>query len=171
MTGPRANDLAEADEGREKLCPEEWIIASTLAIMVITLFSQIVARFVFNASFVWSEELSRYLFVWLVFLGLGAVTLRHEHIVVDALTEKFPAAVRRALLQGSYVLLLLINVLLIVAAARMVYLLFDLGQESPALALPMWLVYLSLPVGLTVTSLRLVQASIRMWSSPERGEK
>jgi C4-dicarboxylate transporter DctQ subunit len=157
-----AADL-EAEEAPEKYSPEEWCIAIALVVMTVTLFAQIVARFIFGTSFTWSEELTRYLFLWLVFAGLGVVTLRSEHIVVDAAISWLPEKSRRILQQICYVVLLVVNIIFAAAAVQMVYIIFDLGQESPALALPMWLVYLSLPVGLVLASLRLIQVSVRLW--------
>lgn len=161
-------------EGRtgkdSRYSPEEVLTAIMLMVMVVTLFCQIIARFVFSASFTWTEELARYLFVWLVFIGLGSVTLRSEHIIVDALIARFPTQARRLMLQLTYAALLLINILIAVAAARMVYILLGLGQSSPAMAVPMWVVYLSLPLGLTIASLRLIQVNIRLWrNSDEAG--
>ena len=167
MTQLQSHHLAGDHEEHRSFSLEEWVIALVLAVMTATLFSQIIARFVFSASFAWSEELSRYLFVWLVFLGLGAVTLRKEHIIVDALTARLPHRLRSAMVQGCYAVLFTINVLIVVSAVQMIYILFDLGQDSPALALPMWLVYLSVPVGLTIMSVRLIQMSFRLWKTPE----
>ena len=151
---------------RLRYSPEEVLTASMLIVMVLTLFAQIIARYVFSASFTWSEELSRYLFVWLVFIGLGAVTLRAEHVIVDALVAQFPSRIRRLLTQFTYVALIAMNILIGLAAAAMVYTLFGLGQSSPALGIPMWIVYLSLPAGMTVASLRLIQVSVHLWRAP-----
>lgn len=155
---------------RQRYAPEEVLTACALIVMVITLFAQIIARYFFSASFTWSEELSRYLFVWLVFVGLGAVTLRGEHVIVDAAISRFSPRVRRGLSQMTYGVLLLTNILVGLAAALMVYTLFDLGQSSPAMGIPMWIIYLSLPAGMTVASLRLIQISVELWRTPHEAK-
>jgi C4-dicarboxylate transporter, DctQ subunit len=150
-----------------RLSVEEWIVSAILGVMVVVIFAQVVARYVFGSSFTWSEELARYAFIWLVFVGLGAVTLRGEHIVVDALTARLPDAARRVATQAVHAIVFAVNVLVIVAAVRMVYVLEELGQSSPALGLPMWTVYAAAPVGLAVASARLIQVSVQLWRTPE----
>jgi len=47
----------------------EYVIAGLLALMVVLVFGNVVLRYVFNSGITMSEELSRWLFVWLIFLG------------------------------------------------------------------------------------------------------
>ncbi|BBG00130.1 MULTISPECIES: TRAP transporter small permease [Pseudonocardia] len=161
MEAPAIRD----EEVRHRLSVEEWIIGSILGVMLLILFSQVVARFVLGQSLPWSEETARYLFIWMIFTGLGAVTLRGEHIAVDALLDKLSPGGRRVVTQITYAILFAVNIALIVAATRLVRTVRELGQYAPATEIPVWLVYLAVPLGLLVASARLIQASVRLWAT------
>lgn len=154
------------DDRTRRFTPEELLGAALMLTMVLVLFIQVVSRFVFSNSLSWSEELARYLFIWLIFLCLGAVTLRGEHVAIDIVTDRLPPGVRRVCEQVCLVVAFGINAVLLVAGLQIAYVLLDLGQTSAALALPMWLVYAALPVGMLLALIRGVQASVELWRSP-----
>jgi hypothetical protein len=77
---------------------EEGLIAFLLAAMTIVTFVQVIARYVFNYSFVWSLELVTILFAWLIFLGMCYGVRMGSHIGVDALVRTLGP--RAALLAG-----------------------------------------------------------------------
>jgi TRAP-type C4-dicarboxylate transport system permease small subunit len=59
-----------------------------LAVMFLITFWQIVARFLPGESTVWSEEVARFVFVWIVFLGAGTLMRDEEHIRIGVLTDR-----------------------------------------------------------------------------------
>src|SRR6185437_15799384 len=76
---------------------EEGLIAFLLAIMTLITFGQVIARYVFNYSFVWALELVTFLFAWLIFLGMSYGVRVGSHIGVDALVKAFGPRVERVL--------------------------------------------------------------------------
>ena len=66
-----------------------------LALMFLTTFYQILARDIFVISSMWTEELARFLFVWIVFLGAGTLIEGNEHIRISILIDRLPLAVSR----------------------------------------------------------------------------
>lgn len=66
-----------------------------LALAVLLVVAQIVMRFVFNNPRAWAEEVGRYLFVWMVFIGCGIATARGSHIRVTEIVDMFGDAGRR----------------------------------------------------------------------------
>ena len=78
------------------------IEATTACIMLVTIVLvgtlQIIFRFLLNSSLVWSEELMRYLFVWLSFITASIAVREHKHISVDFVTTFMPARVNIILL-------------------------------------------------------------------------
>lgn len=149
--------------GPRRFRVEEVLGAFLMAAMVAVLFIQVVSRFALGSSLSWSEELARYLFIWLIFLCLGAVTVRGEHIAIDILTERLPAGAQRVLAQICLSLAVAINCALLAKGFQIAYVIADVGQTSAALSLPMWIVYAALPVGMVLTAARGVQASIALW--------
>ncbi len=90
----------------------EFLIASMLALMVLLVFGNVVLRYGFNSGIAVSEELSRWLFIWITFLG--AVVALHEraHLGVDMVVGRLPAVAKKLCLAASYITMLYILVLL-----------------------------------------------------------
>jgi TRAP-type C4-dicarboxylate transport system permease small subunit len=86
----------------------ELLIALALAIMVVLVFGNVVLRYAFNSGITVSEEVSRWLFVWLTFLGAIVALREHDHLGTDMLVSRLPPAGRRALLIVGHVLMLYI---------------------------------------------------------------
>src|SRR6185436_9581521 len=88
------------------------LIAILLAIMVVLVFGNVVLRYAFNSGITVSEEMSRWLFVWLTFLGAIAALKEYGHLGTDMLLVKLPPKAQRALLVLSNLLMLYVTWLL-----------------------------------------------------------
>jgi TRAP-type C4-dicarboxylate transport system permease small subunit len=84
----------------------EWLMALALAVMVVLIFGNVVLRYAFNSGIAWAEEVSRLMFVWLIFLGAILALRRHAHLGVELLQARLPRAVRRACAIVSHLLML-----------------------------------------------------------------
>ena len=85
----------------------DGLIAACLAAMVVLVFGNVVLRYAFNSGIAVSEELSRWLFVWLTFMG-GVVGLRqHTHLGTDMLVGRLGPIGKKACLVVAYALMLL----------------------------------------------------------------
>ncbi len=84
----------------------EWLMALALAVMVVLIFGNVVLRYAFNSGFAWAEELSRLMFVWLIFLGAILALRRHAHLGVEILQARLPRGARRACAVVSHLLML-----------------------------------------------------------------
>ena len=90
----------------------EWLIAALLALMVVLVFGNVVMRYAFNDGITMSEELSRWLFVWLTFLG-GIVALHeHGHLGSDMLVSRLGRTGKKVALVLGHGLMLYITWLL-----------------------------------------------------------
>jgi TRAP-type C4-dicarboxylate transport system permease small subunit len=88
------------------------LIAILLAIMVVLVFGNVVLRYAFNSGITVSEEMSRWLFVWLTFLGAIAALKEYGHLGTDMLLVKLPPKAQRPLLVLSNLLMLYMTWLL-----------------------------------------------------------
>ena len=131
-----------------------------LAVMVAVIFSQVVMRYVFNNSLSWSEEFARYLFVWFSWMGVSAGLKDGEHLKVEILSEIFAKKGYTKSKEMVNVLVLLIWLAttsivtyygIQVVAAQM-----DLNVLTPAMRMPVWLGYLSIPACNVVVGIRLI---------------
>ena len=87
-----------------------------LALMFLTTFYQILARDIFVISSMWTEELARFLFVWIVFLGAGTLIEGNEHIRIAILIDRLPLAASRIIRVVSNLLILIFGVIFVWSA-------------------------------------------------------
>jgi TRAP-type C4-dicarboxylate transport system permease small subunit len=83
-----------------------YLVAAILAVMVVLVFGNVVMRYAFNSGFTVSEELSRWLFVWLTFLGAVVALHENAHLGTDMLVGKLGPAGKRAALGAALLLML-----------------------------------------------------------------
>jgi TRAP-type C4-dicarboxylate transport system permease small subunit len=83
-----------------------FFIAACLAIMVVLVFGNVVLRYAFNSGITVSEELSRWLFVWLIFVGSIVALRDHAHLGMDSVVSRLPPWGKKACFILSNVLML-----------------------------------------------------------------
>lgn len=74
---------------------EDTALIVMFAVMVGVIFFQVIMRYVFNNSLSWSEELGKFLFVWISWLGISIGHRRREHIRLTLVVDKFPFKTRK----------------------------------------------------------------------------
>lgn len=82
------------------------VMVACLALMVAMVFGNVVLRYGFNSGITVSEELSRWLFVWMTFLGAVVAVRRHAHLGTDALVSRLPVAGKKACYVAAHLLML-----------------------------------------------------------------
>jgi TRAP-type transport system small permease protein len=87
----------------------ELLIAAMLAVMVVLVFGNVVLRYGFNSGITMSEEVSRWLFVWLTFLGAIVALKEHGHLGSDMLVSRLPATGKKICLVVGQLLMLYIT--------------------------------------------------------------
>lgn len=139
---------------------EYYALIIALAVMVAVIFAQVVMRYVFNNSLSWSEEFARYLFVWFSWIGVSAGVKDKDHLKVDILER---ALEKRGLIKPKEFLnLIVFSVWLITTlivtyyGVQVVQLQMRLNVVTPAMRLPVWIGYLSVPACSGVVGIRLV---------------
>jgi len=90
----------------------EALIALMLAVMVVLVFGNVVLRYAFNSGITVSEEVSRWLFVWLTFLGAIVALKEHGHLGSDMLVSRLPTLGKKIFLVVGHLLMLYITWLL-----------------------------------------------------------
>src|ERR671912_941869 len=115
------------------------LIALFLAIMVVLVFGNVVLRYGFNSGITVSEEVSRFLFVWLTFLGAIVAMREHGHLGVDMLVARLPPVGKKICLILSIVLMLYCCWLLL--EGSWLQTMINLDVTSPAAGLSMAWIY------------------------------
>ncbi|MER2089760.1 MAG: TRAP transporter small permease [Sporosarcina sp.] len=150
--------LKKIDDSFEKI-----IISLFMITMSIFIFVQVISRYVFGNSVTWTEEASRYLFIWLIFLTIGIGFKENKHISIDIILDLCPPIVQKIMKQIVYTLVFSLSIFFVYEGYILVQQMMSFGQTSANMQIPMWFVYLALPVGFLLTTIRLIQASINLW--------
>jgi TRAP-type C4-dicarboxylate transport system permease small subunit len=116
-------------------------MALLLAGMVVLVFGNVVLRYVFNSGIAVSEEISRWLFVWMVFLGAIVGLRKGAHLGVDSLIKMLPVGGRKVCYGLSHILMLYASVLLIEGSWKQTTLNWD--TTAPASGLSVGIFYLA----------------------------
>jgi TRAP-type C4-dicarboxylate transport system permease small subunit len=90
----------------------EWVMATVLAVMVLLVFGNVVLRYGFNSGITVSEEVSRWLFVWLTFLGAIVAIKEHGHLGTDMLVSRLGKTGKKVCLVLSQLAMLYVTWLL-----------------------------------------------------------
>lgn len=117
----------------------DWIAAVLLAVMVLLVFGNVVLRYAFNSGITVTEEMSRWMFLWLTFIGAVTALHRHAHLGTDVLVGRLPAGGKRVCLVLGHLLMLWICGLL--AKGSWEQLLINKSVTAPASGLPMAVIY------------------------------
>ena len=134
---------------------EEKFLIITLGIMVILVFSQVVLRMCGHSNS-WSEELSRYIYIWESWIGLSFCQKFHGHIRITAVTAKLPPTGQKIMEIFVILCCAVFSAILAVIGFQMTGYLTELGTVTPYLRLPYWIIYLSLPIGCVAYVIRLL---------------
>lgn len=130
------------------------LLALLLAAMAALVFGNVVARYLFNASFGWVEELTRYMMIWLAYLGAG-LALRHgNHVAVMLLVEALPSLPARVL--RALVAAVMLGFLAALTWIGLDYAEFARTQRTPVLQWSAGLLYLAIPAGSALMALHLL---------------
>jgi len=135
---------------------EEYLMGFFLIGISCVMFAQIIMRFL-GSSISWAEELCRYFYVWSVFLSISFTVKKGIVLRVDLLISKLPSKAQKAI----EIILQLINVaafaLLSYYSVQTVKGIKLSMQTTPAMVLPMYIIYLIIPVGFCLASIRSIQ--------------
>ncbi len=127
-----------------------------LILMVVVVFAQIIFRFFIGSSLSWSEELARYLMIWLSFLGASAGVRRGAHVGVEFLLRSLPGR-KRAFL-SKLILALGLLFFLIVFWKGITILKVVRYQSSPAMGISMMYPYMAISVGGFISLIHILDA-------------
>jgi TRAP-type C4-dicarboxylate transport system permease small subunit len=137
-------------------CLAEWVMAVLLAAMTLLVGAQIAGRFVFGYSIFWSDELARFLLVWISFLGISIGARRGGHPGIDALVRALP--VRWARAASVLTITLSITFFSIMVAYGGALVLRTWPQYSTSLGIRMGIAYLAVPVAGVLMALHALAA-------------
>lgn len=140
-----------------------------LAIMVVMVFGNVVLRYAFNDGITVSEELSRWLFIWMTFMGAAVAVKDHGHLGTDMLVGRLGHTGKRVCLTLSYLLMLVTNVFLFRGSWAQTVINADV--EAPVSGLSMAWVYASGVLFSALASLLMLRELWRVLTDQMRDDE
>lgn len=124
-----------------------------LGVMVLVIGAEVIARYVFNSSFSWSEELGRIIFIWTIFLGTSLGIKRRVHMGINLLVDHVPPKLKQGLIITSFILSAVFFA--IVAVKGFVVTTEMASQTTPALNVSVGWMYGAIPVSAFLSLLHI----------------
>ncbi|MEO7393071.1 MAG: TRAP transporter small permease [Ramlibacter sp.] len=146
---------------------EEFLIMALMALMTVVSFVQVIARYVFNYSFVWALEVTGVMFAWLIFIGMSYGVRVHAHIGVDALVKVLGGTAARVMATLAAVLCIAYSAILVWGSTQYVLKMYDVGILMQDIPIQQWIPRAVMPVGFALLGFRFLQV---LWRAL-RGEE
>ncbi|WP_324023350.1 TRAP transporter small permease [Maribacter sp. BPC-D8] len=118
-----------------------------MSVMVINVLWQVFTRYVTGNPSSFTDELARYLMIWIGVLGAAYVSGQNLHVAIDILPLRQSKKTQKKLkVIVTTFIILFVFFAFVIGGSRLVYISYVLGQQSPALQLPLAVVYLIIPI-------------------------
>jgi TRAP-type C4-dicarboxylate transport system permease small subunit len=133
-----------------------------ISIILILVFLQVIFRYIFSQSIVWSEEVSRYAFVWATFVGASLASRQALHVAVGIVVDHVPSMAKRYLSIIANILVLVFVCVATVVTGQVT--LRALNQQTAVLQVPMAIPYAGMCLGcvlLVIQQLSIVSRAIK----------
>ena len=141
---------------------EEGLIMLLMAAMTLVTFAQVVARYVFNYSFVWALELTGVMFAWLIFVGMSYGVRVGSHIGVDIVVKSLGPQAARAVGCIAAALCVLYAGILLWGSWQYVAKIYNIGILMQDMPVQQWIPRIVLPLGFLLLAVRFGQALWRL---------
>jgi TRAP-type C4-dicarboxylate transport system permease small subunit len=122
------------------------LLVVLMALMVLNVTWQVASRYVFRSPSSFTDELSRYMLIWVGMLGAAYVAGKNEHLAIDILLTKLKGKAQTWLTVFIHVCILFFAATaMVIGGSNLVYITFILGQTSATLQIPLAYVYWIIP--------------------------
>jgi len=137
----------------------DGLVALLIGAFTILIFVQVVSRYVFNNTVTWSEQAARYLFIWMIFLGMPVLYRHGEHVGFTMVVERFPKRVQ-------YIIRIIIHLLVLFFCVFWLVQSIDfcgrvMGKKMVGLGLPQIYIHSCQPVGASLMIIFVLECIIR----------
>lgn len=123
---------------------QEYLLSVLGISMALLVVAQVFCRYILNSSLFWSEELARYMLVWLSFIGATVAYYRGLHPGVDIVTSRLPQSGQKIAGQLVHLITMAVALVMLIAGSRFAW--FIRLQISPALSIPKWIILMIIPL-------------------------
>jgi TRAP-type C4-dicarboxylate transport system permease small subunit len=137
---------------------DTYLAVVTLSITILLLGVQVVSRYVFNMPIAWAEEISRFTFVWAVYMGVSMAARRNEHIrVVAHLKLLFPKTITNMIIIAGDIITLAFSLILATFGILVLFSMVRFPYIAPVTEISMAWIYSIVPIAFLALSIRTIQ--------------
>lgn len=130
---------------------EKYFLVSIMLFSTFLLFVNVVMRYFFHAGIFWSEELIRYLIVWITFIGASTCVKKNAHISIDLLANILKGSSKKVLEVFLSIVGIIFSALLLYYSVMFTSQIAATGQVSATIGnIPMYIIYLCFPIGFSL---------------------
>lgn len=136
---------------------EEIFLVAVMAAAVVIVAMQVFTRYVMKVPLPWSEELARYMFLWLTWVGASFATKERKHVNIDVIYQKLPQLGQRVCTVISTAVWIGFLCIMAYISLKLTISVSQGGQIAVGSGIPMWIPYASIPTGMSLMLFRLLQ--------------
>ncbi len=144
---------------------EAAILAIGVILMAVNTVSNVISRFVFGESLHFAEEVNRILIVMITFAGIGYAARHGRHIRMSAFYDALPTGGRRWLMILICLFTALVMFVLCYYSIGYIQTLYARGRVLPSLSIPVWMIYLWVPIGFAITGVQYLLTAFKNLTS------
>ena len=140
---------------------ERYVLSGLLIVLTLIVFLGVFTRYVLGFSFHWIEEIPRYCLVWVTFLGASALMrggINHPRVIM--LVSALPRSLQKYILVGENIIMMV--VLGVMATGAILMMSINSRQLSPAVEMPMYIIYVVIPLSAFISVIRLTLDTWRL---------
>jgi len=140
---------------------EAAILALGVLLMALNTVTNVIARFLFGNSIMFSGELNRILIIMITFAGIGYAARHGRHIRMSAIYDALPVGGRKVLMIVIALFTSAVMFFLFYYSLIFIIDMYSKGRVLPSLQLPIWLIYIWVPLGFLVTGIQYLLTAIK----------
>lgn len=137
---------------------EDTIASTLLLITSFIVFIQVILRYQFNYSISWSEEVSRMMIAWFIFIGSSIAVRENAHVNMDVLSSILPGRVKIFVNIIAEIINILFCIMIIFAGINMIKNAIAIGSMATSIKIPLYIPYASVPIGVSLMLIRYIMS-------------
>jgi TRAP-type C4-dicarboxylate transport system permease small subunit len=122
--------------------------------MVLAVFYQVLGRYVFSYKLGAAAETATMAQIWMILLASGIAMKKNMHVGVDILLRKLNVKAQKIVVAASTIIIMIFLIMVLKGSVQLI--IVGAQSTSPAISIPMWIPYLSIPIGIVYIMLELI---------------
>jgi len=131
-----------------------YLVIIFFVYMVLAVFYQVLGRYIFNYKLGAAAETATFAQIWMILLASGIAMRKNMHVGVDILLRKLNAKTQKIVITASTITIMIFLIMVLKGSVQLI--MVGAQSTSPAISIPMWIPYLSVPIGIVYIMLELM---------------